>query len=106
MTQEFDMELARLFDEKAGPAPDETFTKGVAGRIARHRRVHRIKLLLLAISGAALLAVLTPWLAGLTSYMAIVSSFISYSVVAVILSPVGWVMGGWIGLNLFLKMRQ
>ena len=105
MKNELDMELVHLFAEKSEPAQGEIFVERVSKRIARHRCVHRVMLILLAFAGAAILAVLTPWLIGLTGYILLVSSLLAYSVVAVILSPVGWAIGGGVGLTLSLKTR-
>lgn len=106
MKNELDMDLVRLFAEKSEPAQGEIFAERVSKRIARHRCAHRVMQILLAGLGVAILAALTPWLMGLTGYIALGSSLLANSVVAVILSPVGWAIGGGVGLSFFLKTRS
>ena len=66
MKDEFDMDLARLFMEKSEPPEGEAFVERVSRRIAQRRRVQRVMLILLAIAGTAILALLTPGLIRLT----------------------------------------
>ena len=106
MKNELDMDLVRLFAEKSEPAQGEIFVELVSKLIVRLRYAHRVMLILLALAGAAILAVLTPWLIGLTGYIALGSNLLANSVLAVILSPAGWAIGGGVGLSLFLKTRS
>ena len=63
--------------------------------------------ILLSSAGAALLALLTPWLTDLSRYIALGSSLLAYSLMLVMLSPVGLTLaiGGGMGLTFFLKTR-
>jgi nucleoside permease NupC len=106
MKNDHDMDLLRLFEEIREPGQDEIFVGGVSKRIARHRGANRVMLILLSFVGAAILAALTPWLMGLTGYIALGSSLLANSVLAVIISPVGWAIGGGVGLYSFLQSRS
>jgi hypothetical protein len=105
MKNELDMELVRLFAGKSEPAQGEIFVERVSKRIARHRRAHRVMMILLAFAGAAILAAVTPWLMGLTGYIVLGTSLFAHSVVLLILSPVGCSIGGGVGLLFFFKAR-
>jgi cell shape-determining protein MreD len=106
MKNEHDMDLVRLFEERHEPAQDEIFVKRVSKRIALLRFTHRAVQILLVGAGVAILAVLTPWLMGAASYITLGPNLFAYSVVAMILSPVGWAIGGGAGLFFFLQMRS
>ena len=105
MKNDHDMDLIRLFEEIREPVQDEIFVERVSKRIVLLRYSHRVTQILLLSSGMAILAVLTPWLIGLTGYIALGSSLLANSVVAVIISPVGWAIGGGVGLAFFLQKR-
>ena len=105
MTHKFDMELARLFDEKREPVQEELFVQGVSRRITRLRRAHRTMIILLAIACAAIFAVLTPWLVNLTGYIVFGTSIFALSVAAFLLSPIGCSVGFGVGLFVYLKTR-
>ena len=106
MKNDDDMDLFHLFEEIREPVQDEIFVEGVSRRIARQRWANRVKLILLAFAGAAILAALTPWLMRLTGYIALGSGLLADSALAVIISPVGWVIGGGVGLYSFLQSRS
>ena len=106
MKNDHDKDLFRLFEEIHEPDQDEIFVERVSKRIVRHRCAHRVMLILLAFVGAAILAALTPWLMDLTGYIALGSSLLGHSVVAVSISPVGWAIGAGVGLSFFLKTRS
>ena len=106
MKNEHDMDLVRLFAERPEPAEDEIFVERVSKRIALLRRTHRVMQILFAGLGVAILVALTPWLMGLTGYIALGSNLFAYGVLAVMLSPVGWTIGGGMGFFLFLKTRS
>ena len=106
MKNDDDMALYRLFDEIPKPDQDEVFIEQVTRGIARHRCIHRVMLILLAFVGAAILAVLTPWLTVLTGHIAIGTNLFVPTAMAVILSPIGCSIGGGLGLFLFLKARS
>jgi cell shape-determining protein MreD len=106
MKNEHDMDLVCLFAERREPGQDEIFAERVSKRIALLRCAHRVMQILLAGLGVAILAALTPWLMGLTGYIALGSNPFAQSVVAVILSPVGWAIGGGVGLFFFLQTRS
>jgi hypothetical protein len=97
MKNEHDMDLVRLFAERPEPAQGEIFAERVSKRIALLRRTRRAMQILLAGLGV-ILAALTPWLMGLTGYIALGSNLFAHSVVVVILSPVGWAIGGGVGI--------
>lgn len=101
-----DMDLFRLFEEIREPAPDEIFVEGVSKRIVRHRYANRALFVLLSLAGTAILAVLTPWLMGLTGYIVLGSNLLANSVFAAIISPIGWAIGGGLGLYSFLRSRS
>jgi hypothetical protein len=106
MKDEHEMDLVRLFAEKGEPAQGEIFIERVSKRIARHRCAHRVMQILLSFAGVGILAALTPWLMGLTGYIALGTNLFAHSVVAVILSPVGCSIGGGVGLLFFLRSRS
>jgi hypothetical protein len=106
MKNEHDMDLVRLFAERPEPAQGEIFAERVSKRIALLRYTHRVKQMLLAGLGVVVLAVLTPWLMGLTGYIAVGSNLFAHSVVFVILSPAGWAIGCGAGLFFFLQTRS
>jgi hypothetical protein len=106
MKNEHDMDLVRLFEERREPAEDEIFVKRVSKRIVLLRLTHRATQILLVGVSVAILAILTPWLMGLTRYMALGSNLFALSVVALILSPAGWAIGVGAGLVFFLQTRS
>jgi cell shape-determining protein MreD len=106
MKDEHDMDLVHLFKERREPPQDEIFVKRVSKRIVLLRFTHRAMQILVAGLGVAMLAILTPWLMGLTGYITIGSNLFAYSVVALILSPAGWAIGGGAGLVFFLQTRS
>ena len=106
MKNDNDMDLFRLFEEMREPAPDEIFVAGVSKRIVRHRYANRVMFILLSLAGAAILAALTPWLIVLTGYIVLGSSLLANSVFATIISPIGWAIGGSVGLYSFLRSRS
>jgi cell shape-determining protein MreD len=106
MKNEHDMDLVRLFEERSEPAQDEIFVKRVSKRIVRLRFTHRAIQILLAGLGVVILAILTPWLMDLTGYITLGSTLFAHSVVAMILSPAGWAIGGGVGLFFFLQKRS
>jgi cell shape-determining protein MreD len=106
MKNEHDMDLVRLFAERPEPARGEIFAKRVSKRIALLRCTHRVMQILLAGLGVAILAVLEPWLMGLTGYIAFGSNLFAHSVVDVVLSPFGWAIGSGAGLFFFLQKRS
>ena len=106
MKNENDMDLMRLFEERREPPQGEIFVKRVSKRIGLLRFTHRTMQIFVAGLGVAMLAILTPWLMGLTGYITIGSNLFAYSVVAMILSPVGWAIGGGAGLVFFLQTRS
>jgi cell shape-determining protein MreD len=105
MKNEPDIDLIRLFAEKGAPPQGEIFVERVSNRIARRRFAHRVTLILVALALVSILAVLTPWLMGLTGYIALGSGLLADSVAAVILSPVAWAVVGGVGLSIFLQIR-
>ncbi len=105
MNNDYDADLRRLFAKMPEPAEGEIFTERVSRRMARHRWAHRVIQILLAGLGVVILAALTPWLMSLTGHIALGSDFLANCVLAVILSPAGWAIGGWLGLLVFLKAR-
>lgn len=106
MKNEYDMDLVRLFAGRLEPAQGEIFAERVSKRISMLRCKHRVMQILLAGLGVTILAALTPWLMGLTEYIALGSNLFAQSVVVVILSPVGWAIGGGVGLFFFLQTRS
>ena len=84
----------------------DIFAKRVSKRIALFRRTHRIKQIFLAGLGVVILAILTPRLVGLTGYITLGSNLFAYSIMAIILSPAGWAIGGGAGLFFFLQKRS
>jgi len=106
MKNDHDMDLFRLFGKIREPVQDEIFVERVTKRITRHRCAHRVMLILFAFVGAAVLAVLTPWLMVLTGHIVIGTNLFAHSVVAVILSRVGCTIGGGVGLFLFFKAHS
>ena len=106
MKNEHDMDLVRLFAERPEPAEGEIFAERVSKRIALLRYTHRVKQILLAGLGVVVLAVLTPWLVNLTGYIAVGSNLFAHCVAAMILSPVGWAIGGGVGLFFFFQTRS
>jgi hypothetical protein len=106
MKNEHDMDLMCLFEERREPAQGEIFVKRVSKRIALLRFTHRAMQILFAGVGVVILAILTPWLTGLTGYITIGSNLLAYSIAAMILSPVGWAIGGGAGLVFFLQTRS
>ena len=106
MKNDHDLELIRRFGEIREPSQDELFVERVTKRIARHRYAHRVMLILLAFVGAAILAVLTPWLIALTGHITMGTNLFAHGVVAAILSPAGCSIGGAVGLFLFFKARS
>ena len=105
MKNDDDMGLYRLFGELPEPVQDEIFIERVTRRMARYRWAQRVVFILLAFAGAAILAMLTPWLTVLTRHIAIGTSLFAPTAMAVILSPIGCSIGGGVGLFLFLKAR-
>jgi len=106
MKNEHDMDLMRLFEERREAVQEEIFVKRVSQRIAMLRRTHRAMQILFAGLGVVILAILTPWLMGLTGYITLGSNLLVYSIAAMILSPVGWAIGGGAGLVFFLQTRS
>ena len=106
MKNEHDMDLVRLFAERPEPAEGDIFAERVSKRIALLRCTRRVTQILLAGLGVVILAALTPWLMGLTGYIALGSNLFAHSVVVVILSPVGWAIGSGVGLFFFLQTRS
>ena len=106
MKNDDDMDLYRLFGEIPEPVQDEIFVERVTRRITRHRRAQRAVIILLSFAGAAILAMLTPWLTVLTGHIAIGTSLFAPTAMAVILSPIGCSIGGGVGLFLFLRVRS
>ena len=105
MEKDHDMELYRLFGEIHEPDQDEVFVKGVSGRIARRRFTNRVMLILLALAGAVILAVLTPWLIALTGKIATGTNLLAQSAAILLSSPVGWSIGGG-GLGLYFIFKR
>lgn len=105
MEHESDMELMRLFAEKGEPGPDEAFVGRVSRRIRRHRNAQRILMAVIAAASVAVLAVLGPWLMEGISYITLGTTFFARTVVGLLFSPVGFSVGGSLGLFLFIKMR-
>jgi hypothetical protein len=106
MKNEHDMNLVGLFAERREPAEGDIFAKRVSKRIALLRRTHRIKQIFFAGLGVVILAILTPWLMGITGYIALGSNLFAHSVLIIILSPAGWAIGGVLGLFFFLQKRS
>ena len=106
MKNDHDMDLIRLFEEMPEPVRDEIFVARVSKRMVLRRYIRWVMQILIALTGAVILAVLTPWLMGLIGYVALGSSLIANIVVVLILSPVGWAIGGSVGLSFFLKTRS
>ena len=106
MKNDHDMDLIRLFEEIREPARDELFVARVSKRMVLRRYVRRVMQILITLTGAVILAVLTPRLMELIGYITLGSSLIANIALALILSPVGWAIGGGVGLTFFLKTRS
>ena len=106
MNNEIDMDLVRMFAEKGEPLDGEAFVAGVSGRIARRRYANWAVIFamvaLLSIMGAAFLSLLTPWLMSVTGYVVLGSNTLAKMFAA----PVGWAIGGGVGLVFFVKTRS
>jgi len=105
MNNEPEMDLYRVFAERDEIAQGELFVERVSKRIALLRWVRRGMHILLAGAGLVMLAALTPRLIDLTTYISLGSNLFADSVVVVILSPAGWLIGGGIGLFFLLRTR-
>jgi hypothetical protein len=105
MNNEPEMDLYRVFAKRDEIAHGKPFVERVTKRIALLRWVRRGMHILLAGVATALLAALTPRLIDLTTYISLGSNRFADSVVAVILSPAGWLIGGGIGLFFLLRTR-
>lgn len=105
MNNEPDRDLYRMFAEKDEVVHGELFVERVSKRIALLRWVRRGMHILLAGVVTTLLAALTPTLIDLTTYITLGSNRFADSVVVVLLSPAGWIIGGGIGLFFLLRTR-
>ena len=105
MNNEPDRDLYLVFAERDEVAHGELFVERVSKRIALLRWVRRGMHILLAGVVTALLAALTPRLIDLTTYIALGSNRFADSLVAVLFSPAGWLIGGGIGLFFLLRTR-
>ncbi len=105
MKNDYDMDLNRLFADTGEPARDEAFVERVSRRITLSRWGRRVTRVLLVGAGVVMLALLTPWVMGLTGYVALGSNIFASSIVAMVFSPVGWVLGGVAGLFAFFQSR-
>ena len=106
MNSEIDMDLVRMFGEKAEPVEGEAFVAGVTGRITRKRYAKRAAIFfmvaLLSIAGATILSLLTPWVMSITGYVVLGSN----SLARMFAAPLGWALGAGVGLALLLKSRM
>jgi hypothetical protein len=105
MNHERDMDLVRLFAEQGEPAEGEVFTEQVTSRIKFLRRSRGVRKILMAIAGMIMLTILTPSLIDLTGYIVFGSNLLTVIMLTIVLSPVGWTLGGGFGIFFFLRMR-
>jgi hypothetical protein len=104
MKNELDQDLVSLFAEKSEPPQGDIFVARVSKQIGRRRFAQRAKQALIGLAGTAVLIMLTPWLIGLTGYIALGTNLLNHNIGAVMLSPIGFSIGG-AGLVFLLKTR-
>ena len=106
MKHDDDMELYHLFAEHPTPDNGERFVTSVSASIAHQRRFLSLTRILIICLGILVLAILQPWFAGLSAYILQGSSMFANLIAAAAISPLGWVIGWWIGLTMFLRFRS
>jgi hypothetical protein len=106
MKNEHDMDLNRLFAGRGEVEQDEMFVVRVSKRIALRRYARRVVKTLFVGAGLAILAALIPRPMDLTYSIALGSDLFACGVVALAVSPVGWAIGGGVGLFFFLRTRS
>ena len=100
MANQQDLDLERLFADSAEQVEDDIFVERVSGKITQRRRMRGgLKVLV------AVLATLLTVLLGLNDFFATGTGLLAQVVVALALSPAGWVIGGGAGLFVFLRAR-
>lgn len=108
MSNDFDQdrELKLAFARTPEPEADRDFTVNVMRRVNIRRRSRLIGRITLACLVLALAAALSPWLAGLTAHLALGYGVLAKFALVLAITPVGWAIGGAMGLVVILRARS
>ena len=105
MTEDTDSQLFNLFQDARDPIQDQLFIDRVFETITQ-QRVNRRKILMIGLFiGLILIVLLNPWLLATTLVISAITSLLTQSLLTLVFSPFGYVLGVLMALLVLIKIR-